>query len=166
MGYTHYWRRHDHTQATTHARAQAREAYGRLVLDAQRICKQAQENGIALANGMGEDGTQPDFTEGYFALNGVGKDGHETLYWSAEVSVAEWDRDSIEKGEGVFNFCKTAYKPYDAVVTAILLRASQHYGNLVNVTSDGTWSEWADGLALYEQTFGVPYTGKPLTDYV
>lgn len=154
MGYTHYWRRHDHTLAPTTTRAQAREAYGRLVLDAQRLCLKAEAQGIVLANGNGEEGTEPVFTEGYFALNGVGKDSHETMYWSAELVIPEWQMDDAKLGRGVFNFCKTAYKPYDAVVTAILLRSKQYYGKLVDVYSDGLWSEWLEGRKLYEQTFG------------
>jgi hypothetical protein len=159
MGYTHYWRRQDHEQATTQVRRQSAEAYARLVIDTQRICKLAQKQGIALANGNGDEGTSPIFTEGYFALNGAGEDSYETFYWQAQPSVAEWQVDDVKKGSGVFNFCKTAYKPYDAVVTAILLRSKDHYGNLVKVSSDGVRSEWADGLELYEFAFGVPYTG-------
>ena len=148
MGYTHYWNRHDHTGATTHARAHAREAYGRLVLDAQRICRQAMENGIVICGGDGEG--EPEFTEGYFALNGtiLNDEWHESMVWEAIPS------------DGVFTFCKTAYKPYDAVVTAILLRAKYHYGELVSVRSDGTWDEWLAGRELYRQVFSetaLPY---------
>jgi hypothetical protein len=63
-----------------------------------------------------------------------------------------------------FAFCKTARKPYDKVVTAILLRASQLAGSgiciksvspygigddyeadSVNRSSDGLWEEWEQG---------------------
>ena len=53
-----------------------------------------------------------------------------------------------------FNFCKTAYKPYDAVVTAILIRAKVIYGDSVQIRSDGDWSEWQSGRDLHEKAFG------------
>lgn len=163
MGYTHYWNRHDHTGATTHARAHAREAYGRLVLDAQRICRQAMENGIVICGALGEG--EPDFTEGYFALNGtiLNDEWHESMVWEAIPTVPEWQaqgKHGYDMSEGVFTFCKTAYKPYDAVVTAILLRAKYHYGELVSLRSDGTWNEWLAGRELYRQVFSetaLPY---------
>lgn len=158
MGYTHYWNRHDHTGASTTTRAHAREAYGRLVLDAQRICRQATEDGIIVCGALGEG--EPDFTEGYFGLNGtvLNDEWHESMVWEAVPTVPEWQAENKHgydlNGKGVFNFCKTARKPYDAVVTAVLMRAKLHYGNAVDVSSDGTWDEWAQGRALYERTFG------------
>jgi len=106
------------------------------------------ENGIVICGGDGEG--EPEFTEGYFALNGtiLNDEWHESMVWEAIPS------------EGVFTFCKTAYKPYDAVVTAILLRAKYHYGELVSVRSDGTWDEWLAGRELYRQVFSetaLPY---------
>jgi hypothetical protein len=54
-----------------------------------------------------------------------------------------------------FDFCKTARKPYDAVVTACLILLKQTYGDAVEVSSDGSWSEWQDGRDLYAKVFGV-----------
>lgn len=49
--------------------------------------------------------------------------------------------------------CKTNGKPYDEVVTAILIAAAVR---LMNVragvfTSDGRWDNWTAGLHLYER---------------
>ena len=45
-------------------------------------------------------------------------------------------------------------KPYDAVVTAILIRAKSIYGSCVEISSDGDWSEWQAGREMYETVFG------------
>jgi hypothetical protein len=122
--------------------------FGKLALDAKSICDYAQANGIPLANGNAEAGTQPDFTEGYFSFNGVVS--HETFYWAGIPTQPEWRKDDPE----YFEFCKTAYKPYDAVVTAILVRAKVIYGDSVQIGSDGDWSDWQAGRDLYEKVFG------------
>lgn len=58
-------------------------------------------------------------------------------------------------GQAGFNFCKTAYKPYDAVVTAALIVARDCFpADLLEITSDGPWPAWSDGAELYTQTFG------------
>jgi hypothetical protein len=52
-------------------------------------------------------------------------------------------------------FCKTEHRPYDVVVTAILISAAVHAGS--QVRSDGHWSNWAAGVELFEKAV------RPLT---
>ena len=72
----------------------------------------------------------------------------------------EWQRQhfsaSGKNPNEIFDFCKTAHKPYDSVVTAILIRAKVIYGDLVSISSDGGWSEWQAGRNIYEAVFGEP----------
>ncbi|HOW87327.1 MAG TPA: hypothetical protein PKV84_01550 [Candidatus Omnitrophota bacterium] len=60
-----------------------------------------------------------------------------------------------ENGAGwQFNFCKTAYKPYDLAVTAFLVIAKHHLKEKISVHSDGETQHWADARILCEQTLG------------
>ena len=149
MGYTHY---------TYRPRKNAGSAYmfGKLALDAKTICDYANANGIRIRNGNGEG--EPEFTEFYFSINGdasaftsEGRDlAHESFYWAGIPTQSEWRKDEPD----FFEFCKTAYKPYDAVVTAILIRAKTIYGSCVRISSDGEWQEWQAGRDMYETIFG------------
>ncbi len=47
-----------------------------------------------------------------------------------------------------FDFCKTAFRPYDLCVIAILICFKKHFGDAVEVSSDGTDSQWFDGKLL------------------
>jgi hypothetical protein len=130
--------------------------FGKLALDAKTICDYANANGIRIRNGNGEG--EPEFTEFYFSINGDaeaftsdGRDlAHESFYWAGIPTQSEWRKDDPD----FFEFCKTAYKPYDAVVTAILIRAKSIYGSCVRISSDGEWSEWQAGRDMYEAIFG------------
>ena len=150
MGYTHYWKR---------PRKNAGSAYmfGLLALDAKKIIAQAEQDGIRIRNGHGEG--EPEFNEAYFSINGDASHyverrdlAHETFCWEGIPSISEHRKDEPE----TFDFCKTAYKPYDVVVTAILIRAKHIYGDCVSISSDGDWESifWAYGRKLYEQVFG------------
>lgn len=149
MGYTHYFIR-------PRKNAGSAFMFGKLALDAKKLCEYANANGIRIRNGHGEN--EPEFTEYYFSINGDGEafsaDGrdlaHETFYWSGIPEIQEWRKDEPDH----FSFCKTAYKPYDAVVTAILIRAKVIYGSCLDVRSDGSWSEWQAGREMYETVFG------------
>jgi hypothetical protein len=58
-----------------------------------------------------------------------------------------------------FNFCKTAGKPYDEVVTACLLVARDHFPeDILSIDSDGSWSDgdWQEGTKLYTTVLGRP----------
>ena len=143
MGYTHYNYRPRNNAGSAYM-------YGKLALDAKAICEHAYTIGIKLGDWSGENGTSPQFTEGEFSLNGIDDMSHETFTWKAMPTQVEWRKNEPE----IFDFCKTAMKPYDAVVTAILIRAKEIYGSCVSISSDGDWSEWKDGRDLYEAVFG------------
>lgn len=61
---------------------------------------------------------------------------------------------------GIGTFCKTEGKPYDVVVTAILIAAAvRALGSTAgSVRSDGDWDNWAAGVALFEKAVR-PLTG-------
>ncbi len=141
MGYTHYWERDPNAEAS--------DAYGRLALDIQKIVQAAQAAGIALGDGFGEN--EPIFNEGHISFNGYGKESYETFFWPAVPEIQDWRAE----GSLIFNFCKTAMKPYDAVVTASLIRAKDIYGDAILVHSDGDWDDWQEGRQLYKAVFGA-----------
>ena len=148
MGYTHYTYRPVKNAGSAYF-------YGKLALDAKKLCDYANANGIRIRNGEGLD--EPEFTEFNFSINGDaeafdnGRDlAHETFYWAGIPEQSEW-----RKGESdYFSFCKTAYKPYDAVITAILIRAKTIYGDCVRISSDGDWQDWQAGREMYQTVFG------------
>jgi len=71
-------------------------------------------------------------------LNGIGEESHETFFFS-KVSN-EWE------------FCKTARKPYDKVVTSVLILAKYLFPNMY-LRSDGDWEEWIEGRELFKEVF-------------
>lgn len=148
MGYTHYWTRHREVPVPA-------EAFGRFAMDAKAVVTAAGNRGIEIAGWDGEG--EPEFTEGYVRLNGRGEDAHETFVWHAECP----ENPSYRADDPDFwDFTKTARKPYDAVVCALLLRLKHYYGDYVSVESDGLWDdpggwgEWVEGRALYSEVFG------------
>lgn len=58
-----------------------------------------------------------------------------------------------EKGE-VFSCCKTAYKPYDILVTACMIIAKHHLGDGIRLSSDGDERDWEDGRKLCQFALG------------
>ena len=159
MGYTHYVKRPVRNAGSAYM-------FGKLALDAKKLCDYANANGIRIRNGIGE--SEPEFTEFSFSINGDaegfsddGRDlAHETFYWAGIPQHPEHRRGDSH----YFDFCKTNYKPYDAVVTAILIRAKSIYGSCVEISSDGDWEgnpnfpdgygSWENGRELYERVFG------------
>ena len=141
MGYTHYFKSLTPTPE-----------FSECVRD---IVDKAEELGIRVRNGWGED--EAIITPTKVAINGDADEhlDHETFYLT-----------DIDEG---FNFCKTARKPYDSAVVAVLILAIvNEQPGWRNIGSDGTWEDWVDarggygtpvgGVGLYEATFG------PLSD--
>ena len=135
MGYTHYFTRKSETRDD----ALRFEMFAR---GARTIIEYATKyDGIALAGWDGEVEGAWEITDEVVRFNGLGADSHETFAWGMDSSG--------------FNFCKTAYKPYDAVVTACLIHLKDIYGEAVSIGSDGDWSEWRDGATLYRNATGL-----------
>lgn len=134
MGYTHYFK------GLTAGKAFSEAVEG--------FARAAEAHGVTIRGGDGYD--EPVFRPDLVWINGDGEEGldHETFWVPAEP---DW-----------FNFCKTARKPYDAVVVASLVWAIlNEQDGWESIGSDGTWEDWVDpthngtnpigGIALYEE---------------
>jgi hypothetical protein len=142
VGYTHYFTK----AGTTRDDALKFEMFAR---GARTIIEYAtNQDNIQLADAMGEKLGAWEISNEVVSFNGYGADSHETFFWDAN-------------GTG-FNFCKTARKPYDAVVTACLIHLKDVYGDAVDIGSDGYWSEWSDGARLYRNATGLT-AANPMT---
>mgnify|MGYP006185266485 CR=1 FL=1 len=148
MGYTHYWYKNYEADADTFE-----GKYAELL----PIVKQIVQFGSVELEGN----VSPE----YIHLNGREDDGHETFVWLRGKNVGgmgllmdmkkfqEEDEPAPKFSKGVFSFCKTARKPYDTIVVAILCAIQDIYGDeLVKISSDGDMvHEWAEGRELFER---------------
>lgn len=137
MGYTNYYE----TKKTVGTAKQ----WAAFIEDVNKIFKATD---IPLANGRGDAGTLPTVSKSVVSFNGVEDDSHETLYIE-RVSTARMDKgDKL-----VFNFCKTAEKPYDKVVVAVLVALKQHFP-ASKISSDGGMDDWQAGIDLAKGAVG------------
>jgi len=147
MGYTHYFKG-----------LKTSDVFAEGVRD---IVTAAAELGIKVC---GPDGYgDPIVTADFIALNG---DAEANLDYESFV-IRNNDR---------FNFCKTARRPYDAVVTAILIWAIVgEFDGYENIGTDGSWEDWVNpgrhdgtgesrpnGFEVYEQAFGEKLTDEEI----
>lgn len=124
MGYTHYF---PGLKATAEVIADAK-----LIIDA---------SGVTICGPAGNALPIMNETEGIL-LNG---------FEAADEDYETFHLRGTEEPEhlGLSEFCKTARRPYDVVVTAILISAAVHADR--QVRSDGQWSNWAAGVELFEK---------------
>ena len=107
-------------------------SWDKFLTGAKEIIETAKEAGIPLDDSStGEN----------IFFNGVGDNAHETF--------------SITSEDVGFDFCKTAEKPYDTVVTAVLIWLKTVLGDAVQVKSDGVWQDWEGGALLFETVFDI-----------
>ncbi len=127
-GYTHYWTWHQ-KPSDTELKA--------CVDEIRRIV------GVRTNILVGPDGSSSVILDtAHVDLNDIGDDAHEPFVFPGELG---------------FNFCKTEGKPYDAVVTACLLIARDHFPqSTLSISSDGSWTDgdWQEGTKLYASVLG------------
>lgn len=56
--------------------------------------------------------------------------------------------------DGGGGWCKTAFKPYDVAVTAALLIAKHHWGEMIEITSSGSDAQWSDAKLVCQSVLG------------
>ena len=124
MGYTHY-----HTQQREFTQTEWADVTAATV----KIKKYAKTQGIPLDD---------ESNKSRIFLNGVGDDGHETLFITRQHNPD-------------FAFCKTALKPYDLVVCMVILACNHNAPGALEISSDGDLSDWKESIEAYKELFGV-----------
>lgn len=75
-------------------------------------------------------------------FNGKDREGYETFIITKKLNPQ-------------FNFCKTAYKPYDLAVCLVLLVAHKVAPGTLDIGSDGDWDkDWKGAKNAYLLLFG------------
>jgi hypothetical protein len=141
MGFTHYW----HQPVGTPIPA---DAWAKIAADARKLVESAP---CTLLAEYDEPGTTPEITGSAIWFNGAGGEGHETFFLERTPSGRIYDGEH-------FSFCKTARKPYDRVVIAILACAAEHAPEHIRVESDGDEEDWRPGLGWASAVLGRPIT--------
>lgn len=132
MGYSHYW--------TPGNRVIKKEALSII----KKICDHGLKAGI-----LTNDDSDPDklsITNKAIRFNGVGDNAHETFLY--EVKGTDWLS------------CKTARKPYDLYVCAVLLVLNVFHAKSISSDGDIVENEWLDAIQfLYdnEEEFGIAF---------
>lgn len=142
MGYTHYF-----TQKKQPTDEQWQALKEKVTEVYNTMQKQRTPTGsIIVCNGLGE--VQIRQAQGLFieqgqsiCFNGAAKlrQDHEPFYLT-------------QKRNKNFDFCKTAEKPYDFMVVAVLILADYYCPNCYNISSDGSKDDWhpvSEWLAKY-----------------
>lgn len=128
MGYTHYWKTNGAMTATE---------WEAITAAARKIVTKST---VALAFEYDEPEKKIVISKTAIRFNGIGDDGHETFCIGPDGTD--------------FEFCKTARKPYDEVVVAILVACAVH-ASVFSWSSDGDDADHADGLKLYSAATGA-----------
>lgn len=140
MGYTHYF---------PHKRSFTPDEWQAVTTAARQIIAASQ---VPLAFEYNDPISAPQIDADYIRFNGIGDDGHETfaIYRDLGHLAASWSfyTDQMRERGYVFVFCKTAHKPYDVVVTAILSAINKLAPGALDIGSDGGPHEWGPGVAL------------------
>jgi len=117
MGYTHYWRQR--RDITPDEWDDVRAAFNAMLAHIEFSIADVENTADVIAfNGVG------DYSHEIFVLNRV-----------LATARAEWNTPDAEPL--CFQFCKTARKPYDLIVTAMLLVVSEVAPAWADVSSDG-----------------------------
>ena len=141
MGYTHYW---------THHRRFTNEEWAEAMMDVADILEQALKDGVAIGDGAGETPITERLSifsddRKEIMFNGVGEDCHETFcLYQNRRPLESWQTKDQHGGD----FCKTARKPYDVAVTAILCYLESCWDGKFSASSDGDLEDWTAGLEL------------------
>ena len=138
MGYTHYWR-------------QLRDFTDTEWQELMRLTKL-----ITASSGRDIILSEFNINNEEIRFNGYGEEGHETfLITKKKRAKAEYEEQEAYDRQGAFEFCKTAHKPYDKYVVAVLcalynMAGQKEWplgdGKIMSISSDGNTEDWTEGL--------------------
>lgn len=137
MGYTHYWTPKKATpKQWDELLKEAKQLLEALPANTDSAGGYSSDEPLEIKGGMGDG--EPTFNKNMICFNGNEEKGldHETFL--IEADIAKW------------SFCKTARKPYDLLVCAILIGAHNVLG--YEVRSDGSLEDWKPAIEFYMKT--------------
>ena len=145
MGYTHYWYRPVGSKVDP-------AIWRSICNDARKLIAAAD---YPVVYGYDQP-NRPAEANGYHIwFNGAGDAGHETFYFPR---ITE-EQSAWRQGEPeVFSFCKTARKPYDDLVCALLAILAERIPEQIEVSSDGSACEWTPALSWASGVLGRTLT--------
>lgn len=124
MGYTHYF---------TQSRDASAAEWSAITADFRKL----YAGGLLPTIRFGENhAAHPEISDDLVYFNGVRDNGYEPMLLAID-------------GED-FQFCKTARKPYDLAVVALLIIAHYHAAEVWRITSDGHAFDWQPGLDVVQ----------------
>ena len=135
MGYTHYWRQ---SRDFTETEWKHIQDFSKKLLksdDAKKILTSDKKDCDYLR-----------INDHCVVFNGKKELAHETF--ALERYVPTDDKYHDKNRDGHFNFCKTAEKPYDLYVVAMLVFANHLAPYALKLSSDGNWPDWKRGCQL------------------
>ncbi len=139
MGYTHYWYQKPGLNP---------KSFEEFLKDAEKILRNC---GVDLVDAYESD-AKPLLSADAVGFNGVGGEAHEDFLFQRDKLGRKDD------GGEAFTFCKTAQKPYDIAVCAVLIAAKKHFQDDLKVTSDGDETDWGDAFELADRLLGYTAT--------
>lgn len=155
MGYTHYWRC---TKARQGNAKTAETTYQKAIRQCQRVARSYN------AELKAENPKHPARLSGYTVHCKVGTYGGLNINGAKELAHEDFCFREHWNENADFEFCKTARKPYDTVVTACLIIMKHYMGDLIEISSDGDVSEWDDGLELAKRVTKIKNLSVPIQD--
>ena len=142
MGYTHYFTPKKVTQEKWNEFVEECNLLNKnLPTHSESAGGYFKDEKLIICGGNGAD--IPIFNKTEVWFNGDERNGldHETFY--------------ITRNNDDWSFCKTARKPYDLLVCAVLIAAHNILG--YEVTSDGDLEDWKEAIDLYSEViYGEP----------
>ncbi len=136
MGYTHYW----YTRKELPV-----EKWVAFKKDCEALLDADSAEGIVWSR---KDKIFPYITDDLIVFNGIGQNGFESFSFSRNHGLKESNKPE-------FNCCKTRQKPYDKYVVDVLILAEKHFGDLIQVKSDGHWPDVKRDRELEKEREGV-----------
>ena len=146
MGYTHYMqfeKCHGNTK-------RVEDLYQQAIKDCNLIVNQYYDDHKGTELSLSGYSAHTDNYSG-INFNGKGRLGHEDFIL----------REHFKQNRN-FEFCKTAQKPYDVVVTACLVVLKYYLKEFINISSDGKYKDFNAGLNLAIFATGLPKLSNPL----
>ena len=154
MGYTHYWRQlRDFTDTEWNELA--------------RLTKLIT---VGVSTTVTLDPAEFNIDNEEIRFNGVGDDGHETFILTKKKRAkADYEEQHAYDRQGAFDFCKTAGKPYDKYVVAVLcaLYTMDRTKSIMSeIISDGRVEDWNEGLEYAVRSTRQEYMTCPILNSV